>query len=90
MQGKSEVYESFYQKMQNEISYFDGCLGIKEIKIWMTAQNDIKCKNLFNFIIGYIQIYGGDELNRNKLKEHINNLANSLEINFEMTLEITK
>ena len=56
----------------------------------MTAQNDIKCKNLFNFIIGYIQIYGGDELNRNKLKEHINNLANSLEINFEMTLEITK
>jgi len=91
MQGKTEVYESFYQKMQNEISYFEGSLGIKEIKIWMTAQNDIKCnKNLFNCIIGYIQIYGGDELNRNKLKEHINNLANSLEINFEMTLEITK
>lgn len=44
MQGKTEVYESFYQKLQNEISYFEGCLGIKETKIWMTAQNDIKCK----------------------------------------------
>ena len=40
--------------------------------------------------LGYIQIYGSDELNRNKLKEHLNNLANSLEINFEITLEITK
>ena len=89
MQGKTEVYESFYKKMQNEISYYEGCLGIKEMKIWMTAQNDIKCQNLY-INLGYIQIYGADELNRNKLKEHINNLANSLEINFEITLEITK
>jgi Co/Zn/Cd efflux system component len=47
MQGKTEVYESFYQKMQTEISYYEGCLGIKEIKIWMTAQNDIKCKDVY-------------------------------------------
>jgi Co/Zn/Cd efflux system component len=43
MQGKSEVYESFYKKMQTEISYYEGCLGIKEMKVWMTSQNDIKC-----------------------------------------------
>jgi Co/Zn/Cd efflux system component len=50
MQGKTEVYESFYQKLQNEISYYEGCLGIKEMKIWMTAQNDIKCKKYLNYI----------------------------------------
>ena len=47
MQGKTEVYESFYKKMQTEISYYEGCLGIKEMKIWMTSQNDIKCENIF-------------------------------------------
>jgi hypothetical protein len=49
MQGKSEIYESFYNKLKQEISYFEGCLGIKEFKFWMTAQNNIKCK-IFNLI----------------------------------------
>jgi Co/Zn/Cd efflux system component len=50
MQGRSELYECFYEKLNLEVSYFEGCLGIREMKFWMTAQNDIKCKNeLFDF-----------------------------------------
>jgi Co/Zn/Cd efflux system component len=44
MQGRSELYESFYNKLNQEISYFEGCLGIKDMKFWMTSQSDIKCK----------------------------------------------
>lgn len=44
MQGKSEIYECFYSQLKQEISYFEGCLGIKDIKFWMTAQNSLKCK----------------------------------------------
>jgi len=47
MQGRSELYESFYNKLQQEISYFEGCLGLKDLKIWMVAQNDIKCIFIF-------------------------------------------
>jgi Co/Zn/Cd efflux system component len=44
MQGRSELYECFYECLNKEVSYFDGCLGVKEMKFWMTAQNEIKCK----------------------------------------------
>lgn len=43
MQGKSDIYECFYNKMQKEISYFEGCSGIKEMKFWMVSQSEIKC-----------------------------------------------
>jgi len=46
MQGKSEIYESFYDKLKQEVSYFDGCLGIQDLKFWMTAQNNLKCNYL--------------------------------------------
>jgi Co/Zn/Cd efflux system component len=48
MQGRSELYECFYDKLYQEVSYFEGCLGIKDMKFWMTAQNDIKCKIKIN------------------------------------------
>ncbi len=47
MQGKSDIYGGFYNKLKQEVSYFDGCLGIKDLKFWMTAQNSIKCKFCF-------------------------------------------
>jgi Co/Zn/Cd efflux system component len=43
MQGRSELYECFYECLNKEVSYFEGCLGVKEMKFWMTAQNEIKC-----------------------------------------------
>lgn len=47
MQGKSELYNSVGDLLHKEISYFEGCLGIKEIKFWMVAQNEVKCKIIF-------------------------------------------
>ena len=44
MQGRSELYECFYAHLNKEVCYFEGCLGLKEMKFWMTAQNEIKCK----------------------------------------------
>ena len=42
MQGKSELYESFYRKINQELTYFEGSLGVKNLKFWMISQNYIK------------------------------------------------
>jgi Co/Zn/Cd efflux system component len=45
MQGRSSICDSYAKKLDREISYFEGCSGIKDIKLWMVSQNEIKCSN---------------------------------------------
>ena len=43
MQGRSSLCDVYEKKIDREVSYFEGCSGIREIKFWMVAQNEIKC-----------------------------------------------
>jgi Co/Zn/Cd efflux system component len=79
MQGKCTIYESFYSKLNQEISYFEGCQGVKEIKFWMNSQNNIKV---------YIKIYANKNLNRNQLKNRISEITKEIELICDYTLEI--
>lgn len=81
MQGKCEIYEAFYGKLNKEITYFEGCLGVKDIKFWMNAQNDIK---------GYIKIYAKKDIDRNKIKEVIHKIADEIDLTCDFTLEISE
>lgn len=87
MQGKIEVYDSFLDKMERELSHEEGCLGIREIKSWMVSQNELKCK--FYLTIGYVRIFGSEDIDRRKIREWINSLQDNIDINFDLTLEIT-
>ena len=78
MQGKSELYESFYRKVNQELTYFDGSLGVKNLKFWMVSQNYIK---------GQIKIYSTKNLDRNKLKQTINGIIDDLELNADICIE---
>ena len=78
MQGKSELYESFYRKINQELTYFEGSLGVKNLKFWMIAQNNIK---------GQIKIYSTKNIDRNKLKQTINNIIEELELNADICIE---
>ena len=79
MQGKCTIYESLYSKLIQEISYFEGCQGVKEIKFWMNSQNNIKI---------YIKIYANKNLDRNKLKNRISEITREIELICDYTLEI--
>lgn len=79
MQGRNEAYESFYSKLNKEITYFNGCLGVKEMKFWMIAQNEVKA---------YIKIYGDKNIDRVSLNHLIHSIADEIELNFDCTLEI--
>ena len=79
MQGKCTIYESLYSKLNQEISYFEGCQGIKEIKFWMNSQNNIKI---------YIKIYSNKKLDRNKLKNRISEITKEIDLICDYTLEI--
>ena len=79
MQGKCTIYESLYSKLIQEISYFEGCQGVKEIKFWMNSQNNIKI---------YIKIYANKKLDRNKLKNRISEITREIELICDYTLEI--
>ena len=78
MQGKSELYESFYRKINQELTYFEGSLGVKNIKFWMISQNYIK---------GQIKIYSTKNIDRNKLKNRINNIVDEIELNADICIE---
>ena len=78
MQGKSELYESFYRKLNQEVTYFEGSLGVKNLKFWMIAQNYIK---------GEIKIYSTKNMDRNKLKQAINDIIDELELNADICIE---
>ena len=79
MQGKCEVYNAFYNKVNKEITYFEGCLGMKDLKFWMCAQNDMKC---------YVKLYAKKELDKGKLKEMLHNIADDIELNCDFTIHI--
>ena len=79
MQGKCTIYESLYFKLNQEISYFEGCQGIKEIKFWMNSQNNIKI---------YIKIYSNKKLDRNKLKNRISEITKEIDLICDYTLEV--
>ena len=78
MQGKSELYESFYRKINQELTYFEGSLGVKQIKFWMISNNYIK---------GQIKIYSTKNIDRNKLKNKINNIVDEIELNADICIE---
>ena len=78
MQGKSELYESFYRKLNQELTYFEGSLGVKHIKFWMVAQNYIK---------GQIKIYSNKSIDRNKLIQKIHEISDEIEINTDISIE---
>jgi Co/Zn/Cd efflux system component len=48
MQGKSEIYQPFKDKLDKEITMFEGCTGIENLKIWQISHCEIKCKNILN------------------------------------------
>ena len=78
MQGKSELYESFYRKINQELTYFEGSLGVKNLKFWMISQNYIK---------GQIKIYSTKNIDRNKLKQAIHDIIDELSINADICIE---
>ena len=78
MQGKSELYESFYRKINQELTYFEGSLGVKNIKFWMISQNYIK---------GQIKIYSTKNIDRNKLKNRINKIVDEIELIADICIE---
>ena len=78
MQGKSELYESLYRRINQELTYFEGSLGIKNIKYWMISQNYIK---------GQIKIYSTKNMDRNKLKNKINNIVDEIELIADICIE---
>lgn len=78
MQGKSELYESFYRKINQELTYFEGSLGVKNLKFWMISQNYIK---------GEIKIYSTKNIDRNKLKQLINDIIDELDLNADICIE---
>lgn len=78
MQGKSELYESLYRRINQELTYFEGSLGIKNIKYWMISQNYIK---------GQIKIYSTKNMDRNKLKNKINNILEEIELIADICVE---
>ena len=78
MQGKSELYESLYRRINQELTYFEGSLGIKNIKYWMISQNYIK---------GQIKIYSTKNMDRNKLKNKINNIVDEIELIADICVE---
>ena len=78
MQGKSELYESFYRKINQELTYFEGSLGVRNIKFWMISQNYIK---------GQIKIYSTKNMDRNKLKNKINSIVDEIELIADICFE---
>ena len=78
MQGKSELYEAFYRKVNQELTYFTGSLGVKNLKFWMISQNYIK---------GQIKIYSTKDIDRNKLKENINKIIDDIDLNADICIE---
>lgn len=78
MQGKSELYESFYRKVIQELTYFEGSLGVKSLKFWMVSQNYIK---------GQIKIYSTKNIDRNKLNQSIHKIVDDLELNADICIE---
>lgn len=78
MQGKSELYESFYRKINQELAYFEGSLGVRNIKFWMISQNYIK---------GQIKIYSTKNIDRNKLKNKINSIVDEIELIADICVE---
>ena len=78
MQGKCELYESLYRKINQELTYFEGSLGVKNIKFWMISHNYIK---------GQIKIYTTKNIDRNKLKNKINNIVDEIELNADICIE---
>ena len=78
MQGKSELYESFYRKINQELTYFEGSLGVRNIKFWMISQNHTK---------GQIKIYSTKNIDRNKLKNKINSIVDEIELIADICVE---
>ena len=78
MQGKCELYESLYRKINQELTYFEGSLGVKNIKFWMISQNHIK---------GQIKIYSTKNIDRNKLKNKINKIVDEIELIADICIE---
>lgn len=78
MQGKSELFESFYRKINQELTYFEGSLGVKNIKFWMISQNNIK---------GQIKIYSTKNIDRNKLKSKLNSICDEIELIADICVE---
>ena len=81
MQGKSLIYEPVLNKIEKEITYYEGCLGIKERKYWMTSQNEIK---------SYFKIYAQRGINKNKLKDSLHKICEEVQLNCDFTIEITE
>jgi Co/Zn/Cd efflux system component len=44
MQGRSTLTENIEIIIHKEICLFEGCLGIKDMKFWMTSNNKASCK----------------------------------------------
>jgi len=44
MEARNPITNVIDKILQREISLFEGCIGIKEVKYWMIANNNIKCK----------------------------------------------
>lgn len=78
MQGRSSLFASFFEKLQNEISLFEGVLVIHHIRFWMIAQNEIKCN---------LKILVDSKLDKNQLKNHIDKRICDIGINLDIILD---
>ena len=77
MEGKSELFQCFFNKIDKEIQYYEGVLGIQQIKFWMVAQNEIKC---------YLKVLVNSNLDKAKFKDDIDKIASGLSVNFDITI----
>ena len=77
MQGKSNLFQCFFKQIDKDIQYYEGVLGIQQIKFWMVAQNEIKC---------YLKVLVNSNLDKARFKEDIDKTASGISVNFDITI----
>lgn len=81
MQGKNELFSSFYEQIFSLIQNTEGVIHINELKIWMKSHNDIK---------GCTKLLISSTFNRSKLKNEISALAAEIGIQCEFIIEASQ
>ena len=78
MQAKFSGYDNYYNLIFDEISNFDKCERIIDLKYWMNAENEIKV---------YAKVKGSD-LDKNLLKEKLENINRQFNLICDYTIDI--
>ena len=78
MQGRSSLFVGFFDKLQEEISLFEGVLVVHQIRFWMIAQNEIKCN---------MKLKANCLLDKKKLKHNIYKIISDVGTNIDIIID---